>query len=166
MELTYWTFNCLETRANHTGSHSSNDTHTHKLLKDLNEGNMGGLHISQEAVQLLVPWSQHPRISGKTTKSVFFILSLHLTKVGHISDMMLSRPHAASRLPSTCRSLWAATVPAFKLTLPKSLTSKRSKGSNSSLLRRPNLSWQTLRNVRMFFKHRNCKKQTEKSQTF
>lgn len=41
------------------------------------------------------------------------------------------------------------------LTFPKSRTSKRSKGSNSSLFLNPNLSWQTLRKVRMFFKHRN-----------
>lgn len=41
------------------------------------------------------------------------------------------------------------------LTFPKSRTSKRSKGSNSSLFLSPNLSWQTLRKVRMFFKHRN-----------
>lgn len=43
------------------------------------------------------------------------------------------------------------------LTLPKSLTSKRSKGSNSSLLRRPSFSWHTFRKVRIFFRHRNCR---------
>lgn len=51
------------------------------------------------------------------------------------------------------------------LTLPKSRTSKRSKGSKSSLLRRPNLSWHTLRNVRMFFRHRNCGIETEIEKT-
>lgn len=50
----------------------------------------------------------------------------------------------------------------IELTLPKSLTSNRSKGSNSSLLRRPNLSWHTLRNVLMFFKHRNYRKERTK----
>lgn len=41
------------------------------------------------------------------------------------------------------------------LTFPKSRTSKRSKGSNSSLFLSPNLSWQTLRKVRIFFRQRN-----------
>lgn len=42
------------------------------------------------------------------------------------------------------------------LTFPKSLTSKRSKASNSSLLLMPNTSLHAVRKVLMFFRHRNC----------
>lgn len=43
-----------------------------------------------------------------------------------------------------------------RLTFPKSLTSKRSNDSNSSLFFMPNTSLHASRNVRMFFRHRNC----------
>lgn len=42
------------------------------------------------------------------------------------------------------------------VTFPKSRTSKRSKASNKSLFFIPNTSQQDVRNLRMFFKHRNC----------
>jgi len=42
------------------------------------------------------------------------------------------------------------------LTFPKSLTSNRSKASNSSLFFMPNASLHAARNVLMFFRHRNC----------
>lgn len=49
-----------------------------------------------------------------------------------------------------------------RLTFPKSRTSKRSKDSNSSLFLMPNTSLHANRNVRMFFRHRNCVGKTEK----
>lgn len=48
------------------------------------------------------------------------------------------------------------------LTFPKSLTSKRSKASNSSLFFMPKISLHAARKVLMFFRHRNCVGKTER----
>lgn len=45
------------------------------------------------------------------------------------------------------------------VTFPKSRTSNRSKASNKSLFFIANTTLQDIRNVRMFFKHKNCKEQ-------
>lgn len=51
---------------------------------------------------------------------------------------------------------------ALCLTFPKSLTSKRSKASNSSLFFMPNTSLHAVRKVLMFFRHRNYVGKTER----
>lgn len=59
-----------------------------------------------------------------------------------------------------CHCLWASSAWLSKrrLTFPKSLTSNRSKASNSSLFFMPNTSLHAARKVLMFFRHRNCER--------